>query len=175
MLAVIAVIGNIPLFLFNRSIITLRIYRLCRISTTVMIYFIPLIIIFVLAVFVIYELKRNDRTLGASSVSTGARQGERNITLAMIVTIMAYVLFVFPANIFIFIELINKKISALSQTLYLTFHALRLLHYINYSVNIFIYTLFMPKFRCTLFGFFKCNCCKRAKNECVRIQTVQFR
>ena len=137
-LAVIAVIGNIPTFLVKSSRMTLRIYKICAIITTVMIYFIPLIITLVLTVLVIYELNRSHGTLRASSVSTGARQGERNITRAMIVTIMAFVLLVFPSSIFIFIQFIITKDFAIPKPLYLTSKTLLLLYYINYSINIFV-------------------------------------
>ena len=170
-LAVIAVIGNIPTFLVKSSRMTLRIYKICAIIRTVMIYFIPLIITLVLTVLVIYELNRSHGTLRASSVSTGARQGERNITRAMIVTIMAFVLLVFPSSIFIFIQFIITKDFAIPKPLYLTSKTLLLLYYINYSINIFIYTLFLPKFRSTLFGIFECNCCKENQDEPVRLQT----
>ena len=59
-----------------------------------MVYYIPLIITFVLTVLVICKLNRNRGTLGVSSESAGAREGERNITRAMVITVMSYILLV---------------------------------------------------------------------------------
>ena len=170
-LAVTVVIANIPSFLFYSSRMTFRIHMICEIIGTVMIYFIPPIITLVLTILVIYELNRSPGTLGASSVSTGARQGEKNITRTMVVTIMAFVLLVFPLSIFFLIDLIIFKDNVKTKTFHLIINTLLLLFYINYSINIFIYTLFLPKFRSTLFGIFKCNCCIRIQDQPVRLQT----
>ena len=118
-LAVIVVIANIPSFYSSRM--TFRIYMICAIIGTVMIYFIPPIITLVLTILVIYELNRSLGTLGASSVSTGARQGERNITRTMVVTIMAFVLLVFPSGIITFVHLIISKNNITSKTLFFTY------------------------------------------------------
>ena len=128
------------------------------------VYFIPLIVTFVLTVLVICELNRNHGTLGVSSESTGTRQGERNITKAMVITLMAYILLVLPSAI----ECIQLFNFNLPRPLIFT---LDLLFVINYSINIFIYTLYLPKFRSTLFGIFKCKCCKKVPVESVRIST----
>ena len=173
-LAVIAVIANIPLFLSYSSRMTLRIYKilkLCEIIIPAMLAFIPLIITLVLTILVIIELNRSHGALGASSVSTGARQGERNITRSMVVTIMAFVLLVFPSSIFILVYLNISENNTPLKTLFFTYGTFLLFYYINYSINIFIYTLFLPKFRSTLFGIFKCNCCIRIQDEPVRLQT----
>ena len=170
-LAVIAVIASIPRFLFYSFRMTSRIFKICAIIRTVMIYFIPPIITLVLTILVIIELKRSHGALGASSVSTGARQGERNITRSMVVTIMAFVLLVFPSGIIYFGSLIISKNVISLKTFYLTYRTLLLFYYTNHSINIFIYTLFLPKFRSTLFGIFKCNCCRRIQDRPVRLQT----
>ena len=169
-LAVIAVIAHIPTSLLKSFRMTFRIYKICAIIRTVMIYFIPPIITLVLTILVIYELNRRPGTLGAS-LSTKARQGERNITRAMIITIMTFVLLIFPSSILIFIQFIISKDVILPKSLYLAYETLLLFYYTNHSINIFIYTLFLPKFRSTLFGIFKFNCCIRIQDEPFRLQT----
>ena len=170
-LAVIAVISDIPSFLSYSSRMTFRIFNISVIISTAMLCFIPPIITLVLTILVIIELNRSHGTLGASSVSTGARQGEKNITRTMVVTIMAFVLLVFPSAITFFVYLIISKNNIPLKTLYFTHRTFLLFYYINYSINLFIYTLFLPKFRSTLFGIFKCNCCRRIQDEPVRLQT----
>ena len=163
-LAVIAFTTSIPM-IFNTRM-TERIFSIYELIRLIMVYYIPLIITFVLTVLVICELNRNHGTLGVSSESTGARQGERNITRAMLITVMAYILLVLPSAISAaFSQLFNFK---LPKSLIATFV---LLFDINYSVNIFIYTLYLPKFRSTLFGIFKCKCCKKVPVESSRIAT----
>ena len=163
-LAVIAFTINIPMF-FNRRM-TERIFSIYELIGLIMVYYIPLIITFVLTVLVICELNRNRGTLGVSYESTGARQGERNITRTMVITVMAYILLVLPLILSITFERLFK--FNLPKILLFTFV---LLIGINYSVNIFIYTLYLPKFRSTLFGIFKCKCCKKVPDESVRITT----
>ena len=163
-LAIIAFTTSIPM-IFNRRM-TERIFSIYELIRLIMVYYIPLIITFVLSVLVICELNRNHGTLGVSSESSGARQGERNITRTMVITVMAYILLVLPSAISAgFSQLFNFK---LPKPLIATFV---LLSNINYSVNIFIYTLYLPKFRSTLFGIFKCKCCKKVPDESVRITT----
>ena len=91
-----------------------------------------------------------------SSETTGARQGERNITRAMVITVMAYILLVLPSAISAGFSQLFK--FNLPKPLILT---LLVLYDINFSINIFIYMLYLPKFRSTLFGIFKCKCCKK--------------
>ena len=96
-LAVIAFTTNIPMILPWRMNAT--VFTIYEMISIVMIFYIPLIITFVLTVLVICELNRNHGTLGVSSESTETRQGERNITRAMVITVMAYILLVLPAAI----------------------------------------------------------------------------
>ena len=163
-LAVIAFTTNIPMLLPSRMNAT--VFTIYELISIVMTFYIPLIITFVLTVLVICELNRNHGTLGVSSESTETRQGEKNITRTMVITVMAYILLVLPSTIgtgFIQLFYFNLPIP-----LILT---LAILFDINYSVNIFIYTLYLPKFRSTLFGIFKCKCCKKVPDESVRITT----
>ena len=170
-LAVIAFTTNIPWIIPWRM--ADRIYKICKLIKGSVTFFVPLIVTFVLTVLVICELNRNRGTLGVSSESIGARQGERNITKAMVVTLMAYILLVLPYYISTAVPLKLQLKFALLEPLFTIFAFLYLL---NFSINIFIYTLYLPKFRSTLFKFLKCKCCKR--DESVGLpaaQLVQFR
>ena len=162
-LAVIAFTTNIPTIFTWTMSNTMHIIYVLMIGFSI-VYFIPLIVTFVLTVLVICELNRNHGTLGVSSESTGTRQGERNITKAMVITVMAYILLVLPSAI----ECIQLFNFNLPRPLIFT---LDLLFVINYSINIFIYTLYLPKFRSTLFGIFKCKCCKKVPVESSTIAT----
>ena len=153
-LAVIAFITSIPMiFTWTMSNTIFKIYVSISI---IMVYYIPLIVTFLLTVLLICELNRNHGRLGVSSESTGARQGEKNITRAMVITVMAYILLVLPSAISAgFSQLFKFNFP---KPLILT---LLVLYDINFSINIFIYILYLPKFRSTLFGIFKCKCCKK--------------
>ena len=164
---------TLAVFTFTTSIPTIFRYRMNErihiiyvLISLIMVFYIPLIITFVFTVLVICELNRNRGTLGTTTESTGTRQGERNITRTMVITLMAYILLVLPSILNITFNRLFKFNSP--EPLGFTFH---LLFGINYSVNIFIYTLYLPKFRSTLFGIFKCKCCKKVPDESVRITT----
>ena len=121
----------------------------------------PLIITFILTVLVIREFRRMNRTL-ENSVKTGAdsRQGEKNITRTMIAVNVAFIILVLPANL-IFAICLQINVSCC----YLITKLLLLISDINFSINIFIYTLYLPKFRSTLLGFLKWKCCKKRNND----------
>ena len=161
-LAVIAFTTNIP-GIFTRTM-TGGMFVIYEIIRMIMSYYIPLIVTFLLTVFVICEFNRNHGTLGVSSESAGARQGERNLTKAMLVTVMAYILLVLPYTVTVSVLLSRSNID-LPESLIRTFFSLFSL---NFSINIFIYTLYLPKFRSTLFSLFKCKCCKNVPDEPVR-------
>ena len=163
-LAVIALAVHIPGFFYWRM--THRIYIICELISLIVIYGIPFIVTFVLTVLVICELNRNRETLGTTSESTETRQGERNITRAMLITLMAYIILVLPHMTYLIFSRLFK--FELGLPLGLTFF---ILFCLNFSINIFIYTFYLPKFRSTLFGIFKCKCCKKVPDESVRIPT----
>ena len=121
----------------------------------------PLLITFVLTILVIREFRRMNRTL-EDSVRTGAdsRQGEKNVTRAMIAVNVAFIVLVLPAGILSGIcEEFHFSYRSSATTVLFTISE------INFSINIFIYTLFLPKFRSTFFGYFKWKCCKKRENE----------
>ena len=121
----------------------------------------PLLITFVLTVLVIREFRRMNRTL-EDSVRTGAdsRQAERNVTRTMIAVNVAFIVLVLPANLLSSIcgEFHFSYCSSATTALFT-------ISDINFSINIFIYTLFLPKFRSTFVGYFKWKCCKKRENE----------
>ena len=122
---------------------------------------VPLIITFILTILVIREFRRINRTL-ENSVRTGAdsRQGEKNITRAMIAVNVAFIILVLPAYL-LFAICLQVNVSCC----YLITKLLFLLSDINFSINIFIYTLYLPKFRSTLLRLFQWKCCKKRNND----------
>ena len=162
-LAVIAFTTNIS-GIFTRRMSN-RIFIIFQLIRMIMSYYIPLIVTFLLTVFVICEFNRNHRTLEVSSESAGARQGERNLTKAMIVTVVAYILLVLPYTIIAGISFNLNFDKKIPEPLIQTFSSLFSL---NFSINIFIYILYLPKFRYTLFRLFKCKCCKNVPDQPVR-------
>ena len=126
-----------------------------------MIFFAPLIITFILKVLVICELNRNH----GISIRTALSQAQKNITNAMIAKNMAYVLLVLPISI-------SAAVNLFTQTNILPLkHSILVLYYSNFTINIFIYTFFLPKLKSTLLGFFKYKCCKRNRDEFARMST----
>ena len=147
------------------------IYNLCfLIFFGILSILLPLIISFVLTVLVIRELRRMNRTL-EDSVRTGAdsRQGERNVTRTMIAVNVAFIVLVLPALVISIIEVFICEYGSICRV---TAVWIRLITDINYYINIFIYTLYLPKFRSTLLGIFKCKCCKNRRNESVEMSPV---
>ena len=137
------------------------IYKWCNFIDITLSVALPLLITFVTTILVIYEFGRMNRTLTAS-VRTGAdsRQGEKNITRTMIAVNVAFIVLILPANLlFVICSQVNVKYC------YLIISLLFLISDINFSINIFIYSLYLPKFRSTLLGFLKWKCCKKRNND----------
>ena len=127
----------------------------------VMLSFVPLIITFILTVLVIREFKKTQRTL-RDSVSSGADfRGEKNITRAMITVNVVFILLVLPHFIAFVFDSSNIFVDLFS-----------LPYVVNFFINIFIYICYIPKFRSTLFGIFKCKWCKRVRDESFHMSAV---
>ena len=130
----------------------------------------PLIITFVLTVLVIREFRRMNRTL-EYSVRTGvdSRQGERNVTRTMIAVKVAFIILVLPPTVLRFIYLFFKL-----KTYNFTFISIIFLHVsdLNFSINILIYTLCLPRFRSTLLRLFTCKCCRKRETESVAMSVL---
>ena len=134
------------------------VYNICvLIFNITMVRVLPLIISFVLTVLVIREFKKMNRTLEYST-RTGAyfRQGERNVTRTMIAVNVAFIVLTLPAGL-----LYGICVQVKSNDCYSILKLLMLMNDINFSINIVLYILYLPKFRTTILGFFKCNCCRK--------------
>ena len=123
----------------------------------------PFIISFILTILVLCEFRRMNRTL-EDAVRTGAdsRQGERNVTRTMIAVNVAFIVLTFPS---ILTRVINLFFRGNDFEPTHTGRLLVLIQDINYSVNIFIYTIYLPKFRSTMFRFFACRSCRKRRNR----------
>ena len=127
----------------------------------VMLSFVPLIITFILTVLVIREFKKTHRTL-CDSVSSGTDfRGEKNITRAMITVNVVFILLVLPHLIAFVFDSSNIFVYLFS-----------LPYVVNFFINIFIYICYIPKFRSTLFGIFKCKWCKRVRDKSFQMSAV---
>ena len=120
---------------------------------------VPIFITLILTVLVVCEFKRNNRTLYSVQSEVAFRQAEHNVTRAMIATNVAFIVLALPDGIVNFICLFKYFKSC-----YLIGYFLVVLTDINCSINILIYTLYLPKFKSTLFGIFKCKCCNRIRD-----------
>ena len=149
------------------------IYTACRlVFFGIMSVIIPLIVSFVLTILVIREFRRMNRTLENSGNSGPvSRKSEKNVTRAMIAVNGAFIVLILPAMlaeiIYSYSHMCTGRPSCEVAIIWS-----RLICYMNYNVNIFIYTFYIPKFRSTLFGFFKCKCCKRRENESISMLPV---
>ena len=133
----------------------------------------PLIISIVLTILVIHEFRRMNRTL-EDSVRTGAdsRQGERNVTRTMIAVNVAFITLTLPPTVLRVIWFMYFH-SLINNIYFITvFNWLARISDINFSINIFIYTMCLPKFRSTLLGFFTCNCCRKRGNESIAMSVL---
>ena len=143
------------------------VYSICvLIINVVMSMVLPSIISFVLTILILCEFRRMNRTL-EDSVRTGAdsRQGERNVTRTMIAVNVAFIVLTLPAGL-----LYGICFQVNSSDCFSIFKLLMLINDINFSINIFIYTLYLPKFRTTLIGLFRCNCCKKQQMNQLQCQ-----
>ena len=159
-LTVFALSSSIYELYFNQM--NLSVYIICALIIQDGISIVlPLIVTFVLTILVIREFRRMNRTL-EDAVRTGAnsRQAERNVTRTMIAVNVAFIVLVLPAGILSCICWQIKFSYCYSAKI-----ALFLISDVNFSINIFIYTLFLPKFRFTFFAYFKWKCCKERENE----------
>ena len=149
------------------------VYNACRfIFFGIMSVILPLIISFVLTILVIREFRRMNRTLEDSgNAGTVSRKSEKNVTRAMIAVNVSFIVLILPAmSVEIFYSYSHVCKGKQSCEAVLTWFYL--IGFINYYVNVFIYTFYLPKFRSTLFGFFKCQCCKKRLSESIEMSTV---
>ena len=126
-------------------------FEICTLVMNVFISaIVPLIISMVLTVLVVREFSCINATL-KDSVSTGARfrHGEKNVTRGMIAVNVAFIALTLPGVLFYVICWLTKF-----DHCYSAYSMISTAGDINFSVNIFLYILYLPKFRSTLIGFF---------------------
>ena len=128
---------------------------------------VPIFITLILTVLVVREFKRNNRTLDSVQSEVAFRQAEKNVTRAMIATNVAFIVLALPDGIVICICLLKhfKNCNIIAQFLLALADT-------NFSVNILIYILYLPKFKSTLFGIFKCKFCNRIRDQSTAMSEV---
>ena len=129
----------------------------------------PLIITFVSTCLVIRKFNRMNKTSEDSAIQ-GGRKVTRALTAiytttrAMIATNVAFIILTFPSTVLRVVCLIpvmeKHDIPCNAALIWLI-----LVNDINFTINIFIYTIYLPKFRSTLFGIFMCKYCSKRENE----------
>ena len=138
--------GNYPIDIFTTGIVIVYVL----ISHTV-----PIGVSVVLTIFVIHELRNNTSDFGDSRNLGPPRNGEKNITKAMIAVIVAFILLTVPHTVGYTVDIVRIWIRYKVNGV--TFHpVLILLRDINYSINIFIYAAYIPTFREALKDILKC-------------------
>ena len=129
----------------------------------------PLIITLVSTCLVIRKFNRMNKTSEDSAIQ-GGRKVTRALTAiytttrAMIATNVAFIILTFPSTVLrviCFIPVMEKHYIPCNAALIW----LILVSDINFTINIFIYTIYLPKFRSTLFGIFMCKYCSKRENE----------
>ena len=143
-------------------------------------HIVPLTISVVLTILVIQEFRKNRSTFIESMNTRRERRGEKNITKAMIAVNVAFVLLTLPHIITSTVHmyqycLFGHNIMNSYKTVY---RVLLTWRNINFSVNIFIYAAYIPKFRAALSNLIKCKCRDQnsvRRNPCVGNQTQNIR
>ena len=147
-------------------------YKVCVLIISVILSVVfPLLVTFILTVLVTREFRRMNRTL-VDFVNAGAfsRQGERNMTRAMIAVNVAFIVLILPSmllHVILYFSNVKFGNNWNLASLWLT-----LISDINFSINIFVYTFCLPKFRATLLGLFTCKCCMKRRNESFAMSVV---
>ena len=123
-------------------------------------HIVPLTVSVVLTKLVICEFRKNRSTFNESMNTRSENQGEKNITKAMIAVNVAFVLLKIPHNIMYTVIAYQKCLFEYNITVSLlpVYQVLFTLKNINFSVNIFIYAVYIPKFRAALSNLIKCKC-----------------
>ena len=142
------------------------IYRICTmpiaevVSYVFLSHIVPLTVSVVLTMLVICEFRKNRSTFNESMNTRTESQGEKNITKAMIAVNVAFVLLTIPHNIAYTVFMFQLCLSKynFTNTLATVYRVLFTWRYINFSVNIFIYAAYIPKFRAALSNLVKCKC-----------------
>ena len=121
---------------------------------------VPLTVSVVFTILVMREFRKNRYTFIESMNTQRKRQGEKNITKAMIVVNVAFVLLTMPHNITYTVYMSQYCLFKynITYSFYTVHQVLLTWRNINFSVNIFIYAAYIPKFRAALYNLIKCKC-----------------
>ena len=165
-LAVFALTTNI--YELYRKQMPWLLYKVCVLIISVILSVVfPLLVTFILTVLVIREFRRMTtvKITGASS-----RHGERNMTKAMIAVSVAFIVFILPSMLLhVTLYFSNVKFG---NNWNLASLWLALISDINFSINIFVYTFCLPKFRTTLLGLLTFKICMKRRNESFAMSVV---
>ena len=123
-------------------------------------HIVPLTVSVVFTILVMREFRKNRSTLSESMNTQRESQGEKNITKAMIAVNVAFVLLTMPHNIAytVFMSQYCLFKYSITYSFFAVYRVLLICRNINFSVNIFIYAAYIPKFRAALSNLVKCKC-----------------
>ena len=159
-LSQIAAVGTILLVLniYNFFSKTVDLYNIGYLVVYVLLsHIVPVLISAVLTILVILEFTKKASN-HKESVNTVPRQGGRNVTKAMIVVNVAFILLTIPQAVSHTLHLVfNWKHEHVSKEILVAVIVLTCVRDINFSINLFIYTAYIPRFRVTLLEIVKCK------------------
>ena len=159
----------------RRENMALFVYAICNLIIGEFFSVLPLIITCVLTILIIHKFRRKNKTKEASgSVGAVSRKDERKNTRAMIAVNMVTRAMIATNVAFIFLTLPSMVIRVVwhffisentnNHNIRLPLICLIIISDLNASINLFIYTLYILKFRLTLCRIFTCKCCRRRDN-----------
>ena len=168
---IILMCSNLYLIFYDSNNNPEETYLICLVIIYVICsHLVPVVASFILTVLVVCEFSRNTSGVGKSRNTEAPRQGERNITKAMIGVNVAFIVLTIPHIISLTLSEVNSPMSSLSfrysfvqrYTNYLfqyviAYLMLFLIRDINYSINLLIYSAYIPRFRAALLGLFTCK------------------
>ena len=137
------------------------IFKITAVVYVFLSYIVPLTVSVVLTILVLREFRQNRSTLNKPVNTRTEIQGEKNITKAMIAVIVAFILLtllhavsytLYKFNVCMFEANVNLFLNTLAAD-----NVLSIWRDVNFSINIFIYTVYIPKFRVALLNVFKCK------------------
>ena len=157
-LSQIVAVGTILLVLNIYNFFSKAVYDFGYLVVYVLLsHIVPVLISVVLTILVILEFTKKASN-HKESVNTVPRQGGRNVTKAMIVVNVAFILLTIPHAVSHTVHLVfNWKHEHVSEEILVAVIVLTCVRDINFSINLFIYTAYIPRFRVTLLEIVKCK------------------
>ena len=153
-------------------------YKMCFFIISVVISVsLPLIVTLLFTFLIICELRRKTKNVSktvedSASTVLASTKCERKksraiktikvMTRAIIATNLAFIILTLPSTVLRVIWFFFKLEHDSDPYWNLAITSLTLLSDINFSINIFIYTLYLSRFRSTLWGFFTCHSCRES-------------